>query len=64
MAHAWDIIEHPLGHFTIREVVKNPNTTAKQYGPFPDKPAAEKGLKRAIREAIYKYDETGKEILP
>lgn len=57
--HTWDIIENPLGQFFVRKVAKD---ASEQYGPFPDLPAAIRGMNRAIRPTITRYDEDGKLI--
>lgn len=56
--HTWNIIENPLGLFIIRGIVGT-EKAGEQYGPFPDKPAAVKGLKRAIDPPTSRFDEKG-----
>lgn len=55
-AAPFEIIETPLGQFTLRHTRDD---QTNDYGPFPSKDEAEKGMTRIILKPIWRYNAIG-----
>lgn len=56
MKATFEIIETPLGKFTLRHTRDD---QTNDYGPFPSKEEAVKGITRIITPTIYRYNAIG-----